>query len=111
MLRVDEDSAEWDWLASHQDQLQDAYLKAGEHVREKVHQQADARKAISDKNTNDPQIENSQFVYLYSHLRGRNKIKDAWDPTLYKVQDTPGSTGAVLYSYPSPPEWTPQDSA
>ena len=68
-------------------------------------------KPISDKNTNDPQIENSQFVYLYSHLRGRKKIQDAWDPTLYKVQDTPGSTGAVLYSYPSPPEWTPQDSA
>ena len=69
--------------------------KAGEHVRE----QADARKVISDKNTNDPQIENSQFVYLYSHPRGRNKIQD--DPTLYKVQDTPGSTGAVYIVIPA----------
>ena len=35
-------------------------------------EQPDPRKVISDKNTNDPQIENSQFVYLYSHPRGRN---------------------------------------
>jgi len=97
MLRVDEGSPESDWLASHQDQLRDAYLKAGEHVQ----QQADARKAISDRNTNDQQIENSQFVYLYSHPRGRNKIQDAWDPTLYKFQDTPGSTGVVYTVIPA----------
>ena len=99
MARVSskEDSPKSDWLTSHQDQLWDDYLKAGEHVR----QQAEARKAISDKNTNDPPIENSQFVYLYSHLRGRKKIQDAWDPTLYKVQDTPGSTGAVYTVIPA----------
>ena len=41
MLGADEkDPPETDWLASHQDRLRDAYLKAGEHLR----QQADARK-------------------------------------------------------------------
>lgn len=41
MLGADEkDLPETDWLASHQDRLRDAYLKAGEHLR----QQADARK-------------------------------------------------------------------
>ena len=82
MLGADEkDPPETDWLASHQDRLRDAYLKAGEHLR----QQADAPKAISDKGTNDQPIEKGQFVYLRSHPRGRNKIQDAWDPTLYKV--------------------------
>ena len=48
MLRADEkDPPETDWLASHQDRLRDAYLRAGEHLR----QQADARKAISDQST------------------------------------------------------------
>lgn len=58
-------------------------------------QQADARRAISVKNTNDQQIEKGQFVYLLSHLRGRDKVHYAWDPTLYKVQVIPGSTVAV----------------
>ena len=98
MLGADEkDPPETDWLASHQDRLRDAYLKAGEHLR----QQADAPKAISDKGTNDQPIEKGQFVYLRSHPRGRNKIQDAWDPTLYKVQETPGPTGAVYTVAPA----------
>ena len=48
MLGADEkDPPETDWLASHQNRLRDAYLRAGEHLR----QQADARKAINDKST------------------------------------------------------------
>ena len=98
MLGADEkDPPETDWLASHQDRLRDAYLKAGEHLR----QHTDAQKAISDKSTNDQPIEKGQFVYLRSHPRGRNKIQDAWDPTLYKVQETPGPTGAVYTVAPA----------
>ena len=98
MFGVNEkDSNESDWLASHQDQLRDAYLRAREHLW----QQPDAWKAISDKNTNDQQIEKGQFVYVRSHPRGRNKSQDAWDPTLYKVHDTTGSTGAVYTVVPA----------
>ena len=98
MLGADEkDPPETDWLASHQDRLRDAYLRVGEHLR----QQADARKAISDKSTNDQPIEKGQFVYLRNHPRGRNKIQDPRDPTLYKVQETPGPTEAVYTVTPA----------
>ncbi|CAH3146627.1 unnamed protein product [Porites lobata] len=93
----EKDPPETDWLASHQDRLRDAYLKAGEHLR----QQADARKATSDKSTNDQPIEKRPVCLPTQSSRGRNKIQDAWDPTLYKVQETPGPTGAVYTVAPA----------
>ena len=93
----DADQPESDWLATHKERLKDAYLKAGEHLKH----QADTRKAASDKKTYDPPVEKGQFVYLRNHPKGRNKIQDAWDPTLYKVENVPGPEGNVYTVTPA----------
>ena len=93
----DADQPEIDWLAAHKERLRDAYLKAGEQLRH----QADARKAANDKKSYDPPVEKGQFVYLRSHPKGRNKIQDAWDPTLYRVESAPGPDGVVYTVVPA----------
>lgn len=93
----DADQPELDWLVAHKELLRDAYLKAGEQLRHR----ADARKATNDKKNYDPPVEKGQFVYLCSHLKGRNKIQDAWDPTLYRVENAPGPEVAVYTVVPA----------
>ena len=93
----DTDQPQIDWLAAHKERLRDAYLKAGEQLRH----HADTRKAASDKRSFDPPVEKGQFVYLRSHPKGRNKIQDAWDPTLYRVENVPGPDGVVYTVVPA----------
>ena len=40
-------------------------------------------------------------MYLRSHPKGRNKIQDAWDPTLYQVESAPGPDGVVYTVVPA----------
>ena len=93
----DANQPEIEWLAAHKECLRDTYLKAGEQLRH----QADARKAANDKKSYDPPVERGQFVYLRSHPKGRNNIQDAWDPTLYRVENAPGPDSS-LHSYTGP---------
>ena len=49
----------------------------------------------------DLPVGKGQFVYLRNHPKGRNKIQDAWDLAMYKVEDVPGPEGAVYTVTPA----------
>lgn len=87
LLRGDEevDENQSDWLAEHQARLTDAYQRAEEHLK----QQAEKRQDQHFERESNILIQKGQLVYLRNHVRGRNKIQDAWDSILYKVVDVP----------------------
>ena len=43
-------------------------------------------------------IHKGQLVHLRNHVRGRNKIQDAWNSTLYKVVDVPRDNLVSVYT-------------
>jgi transposase InsO family protein len=85
-----------DWIVKHQKRIQRAYEKASEQIR----QAAMKRKKGYDKRAKEDILPVGTHVYLRNRPRGRNKIQDAWDPTvhvitnrrenLYAVQPTAG---------------------
>ena len=83
-----------DWLATHQTRLRDAYQRAGEHLKQQAEKRQDQH---LDKEYNIP-IQKGQLVYLRNHVRGRNKIQDAWDSTLYKVVEIPKDNLVSVYT-------------
>ena len=87
LLRGDEevDENQSDWLAEHQARLTDAYQRAEERLK----QQAKKRQDQHFEREYNILIQKGQLVYLRNHVRGRNKIQDAWDSILYKVVDVP----------------------
>lgn len=89
---VDENPS--DWLATHQARLRDAYQRAGEHLKQQAEKRQDQ---YFEREYNIP-IQKGQLVHLRNHVRGRNKIQDAWDSTLYKVVDVPRDILVSVYT-------------
>ena len=98
----DTDQPEIDWLAAHKERLRDAYLKEGEQLRTPSR----CKESCKRQEKLCPPVEKGQFVYLRSHPKGRNKIQDAWDPTLYQVESAPGPDGVVYTVVPAHGKWT-----
>lgn len=80
-----------DWLVVHQERLHDAHERAKRHAERK----ASERLAFQNQKVYCPTIEIGQHVYLRHRPSGRNKIQDAWNPTIYQVMDVVGTTYSV----------------
>jgi hypothetical protein len=72
-----------EWLTKHQTRLRYAWEKAGEHIRES----AEKRKQRNDSKVYARDIKVAELVYLRKRGLGRNKIQDAWEPTLFTVTE------------------------
>ncbi|XP_038137179.1 uncharacterized protein LOC119780968 [Cyprinodon tularosa] len=80
-----------DWLAVHQERLQDAHARAREYAERKA-----AERVIQQQGkVFYPPVDIGQLVYLRYRPPGRNKIQDAWASTVYKVVDIQGTTYTV----------------
>ena len=90
----DIDDSPSDWLAAHQTRLRDAYQRAGEYL----HLQAKKRQEHHSETEYDIPIQEGQLVYLRNHVRGRNKIQDAWNSTPYKVVAVPTDDLGSVYT-------------
>lgn len=80
-----------DWIAVHQQRLRDAHARAKEYAEQK----AAERIALQRNKVYCPPVEVGQHVYLRHRPQGRNKIQDAWHPTVYQVVDILGTTFTV----------------
>ncbi|KAJ7987239.1 hypothetical protein DPEC_G00336680 [Dallia pectoralis] len=80
-----------DWLAIHQKRLREAHEKAREYAE---HKAAERLAPLNDK-IYCPTVGVGQTVYLRHRPVGRNKIQDAWAPTVYRVIDVLDTTYTV----------------
>lgn len=79
------------WLVIHRERLQDAHTRAREYAERKA---AD-RVAKRESGVYCPDVGVGQQVYLRYRPIGRNKIQDAWAPTVYQVVEVQGTTYTV----------------
>lgn len=80
-----------DWLSAHQERLRQAH----ERAREYSEQKAAERVALQNEKVYCPPVDIGQLVFLRHRPLGRNKIQDAWNPTVYKVVNIQGTTYTV----------------
>uniref|UniRef100_A0A3B1JKH5 Gypsy retrotransposon integrase-like protein 1 n=1 Tax=Astyanax mexicanus TaxID=7994 RepID=A0A3B1JKH5_ASTMX len=80
-----------DWLAEHQERLKQAHERAREYSERK----AAERIALQNEKVFCPPVDIGQVVYLRHRPPGRNKIQDAWSPTMYRIVDIQGTTHTV----------------
>ncbi|KAJ8048862.1 hypothetical protein HOLleu_01342 [Holothuria leucospilota] len=94
------------WLISHSETLQMAQRKAGETLK----RQAALRKHQFDKRAEEKPIEIGSSVYVKSHHRGRCKIGDELEASVYKVLSRPdnGSVYVIQLADGSGPQKTVQ---
>ncbi len=78
------------WLVIHQSRLEKLI-----RAREYAEQKAAERLALLNDKVYCPTISVDQTVYLYHRPAGRNKIQDAWAPTVYRVVEVQGTTYTV----------------
>ncbi|KAK3544562.1 hypothetical protein QTP86_016933, partial [Hemibagrus guttatus] len=76
------------WLTVHREWLQDAHSRAREYTERKA---AD-RVAKHESGVYCPGVAVGQQVYLRYRPLGRNKIQDAWAPTVYQVLEVQCTT-------------------
>ena len=76
-----------DWVQHHQHRLREAHKMARIHLT----QHADERKEIYDRHALDLPLAVGERVYVRNRqVRGRNKIQDVWDGTVYRVVSRQG---------------------
>ena len=81
-----------EWLVEHQARLGVAWARA----RERLLAAAGRRKEQHDQGVRDAPLQEGQLVYLRDHgARGRQKIRDVWNPLLHRVLRAPQPGGAV----------------
>lgn len=80
-----------DWLVIHQNRLREAHEKTREYAERKA---AERLAPLNDK-VYCPTVGVGQTVYLRHRPAGRNKIQDAWAPTVYRVIQVQGTTYTV----------------
>ena len=78
-----------EWLSAHQDRLRYAWEKAGERTQHAAQQ----RRAKHAERLFAPELSVGDLVYLRKRVLGRNKIQDAWEPTMYIVDKIPTADG------------------
>jgi hypothetical protein len=93
-----------EWLSKHQTRLWYAWEKAGEHIREA----AEKRKRRNDLKVYAPDIKVGELVYLQRRVLGRNKIQDAWEPTMFTVTEVPTEDGGPYTVIPYNGEGAPK---
>ena len=86
-----------EWLKKHQDRVRYAWEKAGEHIRTA----AQKRKERNDSNVYAPDIKVWELVYVRKRVLGRNKIQDAWEPSMFTVTEVPIKNGGPIQSHPT----------
>ncbi|XP_043076463.1 uncharacterized protein LOC122325488 [Puntigrus tetrazona] len=79
------------WLSVHKERLRDAHTRA----REYTERRAADRVAQREGGVYCPEVVVGQQVYLCYRPPGRNKIQDAWAPTVYQVVEVHGTTYTV----------------
>lgn len=83
-----------EWVQEHHESLEGAY----DHVQQRLTAKRQRRDQRHLGRVNDPVLQEGDLVYTRNHsVKGRNKIQDAWDPTLYRVVRRPQEQG-VVYS-------------
>ncbi|XP_067458021.1 uncharacterized protein [Thunnus thynnus] len=80
-----------DWLVFHQERLKEAHNSARLYAEQKAAERLEREKG----KVHCPPVEVGQLVYLCHWPQGRNKIQDAWSPTIYRVPEVQGSTHTV----------------
>ncbi|XP_028298451.1 uncharacterized protein LOC114460741 [Gouania willdenowi] len=82
------------WVQEHQELLEEAYS----HVQQRLAARKQCRDQRQENETRDPSLSEGDLVYVRNHgVKGRNKIQDVWDSTLYQVVRCPPERG-VVYS-------------
>ncbi|XP_062582626.1 uncharacterized protein LOC134244363 [Saccostrea cucullata] len=82
-----------EWIKSHQDRLKYAFDKASDHTS----LMAKNRKLTNDRKAFDPELNTDDKVYVRNRqIRGRNKIQDSWDSTVYRVVNISGNVVSVV---------------
>ncbi|XP_043112873.1 uncharacterized protein LOC122357538 [Puntigrus tetrazona] len=79
------------WLSVHKERLRDAHTRA----REYTERRAADRVAKREGGVYCPEVLVGQQLYLRYRPPGRNKIQDAWAPTVYQVVEVHGTTYTV----------------
>ena len=80
------------WVDYHQSKLKSAYAKATEQLElDRAN-----RKATYDMRTREDTLQIGDHVHLRNRVKGRNKIGDAWDPTVYVVSEQMEDTYVVV---------------
>ncbi len=80
-----------EWVREHQELLEGAY----DHVRRRLESRRQLRDQSHESKVTDTGIEEGVLVYTRNHaVKGRNKIQDTWDSTLYRVVQQPKEWGA-----------------
>ena len=80
------------WLDYHQSKLKSSYVKATEQLElDRAN-----RKASYDKHTREDTLQIGDHVHLRNRVKGRNKIGDAWNPTVYIVSEQMEDTYVVV---------------
>ena len=80
------------WVDYHQSKLKSAYAKATEQLELDIAN----RKASYDKHTREDTLQIGDHIHLRNRVKGRNKIGDAWDPTVYVVSEQMENTYVVV---------------
>ena len=81
-----------DWMALHQQQLQEAYKT----LSRSLGQAADKCKKIFDRKARDASLEMGTRVCLGNHPAGRNKIQDAFKDKIYRIVPRHGDQNVYL---------------
>ena len=82
-----------EWIRNHQDRLKYAFDKAGDRTS----MMAEYRKSTNDGRAFEPNLDIGDKVYVRNRqVRGRNKIQDSWDSTVYRVVNISGNVLTVI---------------
>ena len=80
-----------DWVHQHQTRLKRAYTKATEQLNLDIAN----RKAVHDKRVREDVLRVGEHVHLRNRVKGRNKIGDAWEPSVYIIKERKDDTYVV----------------
>lgn len=86
------------WIVQHKENLEQVFKGA----RARLQAAAAQRARFNNEKVNCDSLQEGQLVYRRSHkVRGRNKIQDVWDPTLYRIVQSPDGLGPVYSICPA----------
>ena len=80
-----------DWVHQHQTSLKRAYTK----VTKQLNLDIANRKAVHDKRVREDVLRVGEHVHLRDRVKGRNKIGDAWEPSVYIIIERQDDTYVV----------------